>query len=83
MLFLRIYILFWPKISAKTTEILAQDTSKMHKNALRDTHKSKFSYGIANMTEAFFVEVVYHLNLQIKCRKDSTIFVYSINRLRF
>ena len=39
------YILFWPKISAKMTDILAQDTSKMHKNVLRGTHKSKFSRG--------------------------------------
>ena len=42
--FCRVYIIFRPKISAKTTEILAQDTSKLHKkNALRGIHKSKSS----------------------------------------
>ena len=43
--FCRVYIIFRPKISAKTTEILAQDTSKLHKNALRGIHKSKSPSG--------------------------------------
>ena len=36
--YITIYILFWPKISAKTTEILAQNTCKMHKKTHSETH---------------------------------------------
>ena len=45
MLFLRIYILFWPKISAKTTEILTRDTSKMHKKHSETPINQHFLWG--------------------------------------
>ena len=41
----RRHILFWPKISAKTTEILAQDTSKMHKTHSETPINQKFLGG--------------------------------------